>query len=142
MLSKVDEAAFPWALIKGLSEQTLGVSCMAGDSRIDQPVEAFDASRLAHLGLNPLLEFLPQTVSTDHLSVRLPVIAPAPIVQSTHLSSSAPNTLVLADVPASKGVLLSQDEDIEIPTLMGALASTPRRKKAANGARSLKVAHG
>jgi flagellar biosynthesis GTPase FlhF len=142
MLSKVDEAAFPWALIKGLSEQTLGVSCMAGDSRIDQPVEAFDASRLAHLGLKPLLELLPQTVSTDHLSVRSPVTAPTPIVQPTHLSSSAPNTLVLADVPASKGVMLSQDEDIEIPTLMGALASTPRRKRAANGARALKVAHG
>jgi flagellar biosynthesis protein FlhF len=144
MLSKVDEAAFPWALIKGLSEQTLGVSCMAGGSRIDQSVEAFDAARLADLGLNPLLQFLPQTVSTDHLSACLPVSSHShgANAQTTHLSSSATNMLEVTAVPASKGVKLLLDDDIEIPTLMGALASTPRRKRAANGTRALKVAHG
>jgi flagellar biosynthesis protein FlhF len=65
MLTKVDEAAYPWPLIKGLCEQPLGVSCMAEDGKINVPALAFGAERLVDLAMMPLQAFLPEI---QHLS--------------------------------------------------------------------------
>jgi flagellar biosynthesis protein FlhF len=62
MLSKIDEAAFPWPLIKGLSDYALPVSCIAGHSRISVAPECFDASGLVGLALKPLQNLLTQGV--------------------------------------------------------------------------------
>jgi hypothetical protein len=59
MLSKVDEAAYPWALIKGLSEQPLGVSCVAGSSRIDQRQSLLMRRVWWQLALTPLVQHCP-----------------------------------------------------------------------------------
>ena len=60
MLTKVDEAAYPWPLIKGLCDQSLAVSCMAEDSKINVPALAFDAERLMALAIQPLQALLPE----------------------------------------------------------------------------------
>jgi len=60
MLTKVDEAAYPWPLIKGLCDQSLAVSCMAEDSRINVPPLAFGAARLVALAMTPLQALLPE----------------------------------------------------------------------------------
>jgi flagellar biosynthesis GTPase FlhF len=65
MLTKVDEAAYPWPLIKGLCEQSLAVSCMAEDSKINVPAFAFGAERLVALAIQPLQALLPEI---SHLS--------------------------------------------------------------------------
>jgi flagellar biosynthesis protein FlhF len=65
MLTKVDEAAYPWPLIKGLCEQPLAVSCMAEDSKINVPALAFGAARLVDLAMAPLQALLPEI---QHLS--------------------------------------------------------------------------
>ena len=61
MLTKVDEAAYPWPLIKGLCDQPLVVSCMAEDSKINVPALPFSAARLVDLAMMPLKAFLPET---------------------------------------------------------------------------------
>ena len=60
MLTKVDEAAYPWPLIKGLCDQPLAVSCMAEDSKINMPPVAFGADRLVALAMTPLQALLPE----------------------------------------------------------------------------------
>jgi flagellar biosynthesis GTPase FlhF len=60
MLTKVDEAAYPWPLIKGLCDQSLSVSCMGEDSRIHVPPLAFRAERLVDLAMMPLQALLPE----------------------------------------------------------------------------------
>ncbi len=60
MLTKVDEAAYPWPLIKGLCDQPLSVSCMAEDSRINVPPLAFGVERLVGLAMTPLQALLPE----------------------------------------------------------------------------------
>ena len=65
MLTKVDEAAYPWPLIKGLCEQPLAISCMAEDSKINVPALAFDAARLVDLAMQPLQALLPEI---EHMS--------------------------------------------------------------------------
>jgi flagellar biosynthesis protein FlhF len=60
MLTKVDEAAYPWPLIKGLCDQSLPVSCMAEDSKINVPAFAFGAERLVALAIQPLQALLPE----------------------------------------------------------------------------------
>jgi flagellar biosynthesis GTPase FlhF len=69
MLTKVDEAAYPWPLIKGLCEQPLAVSCMAEDSKINVPALAFGAERLVDLAMTPLQALLPEI---QHLSAAQP----------------------------------------------------------------------
>lgn len=59
MLSKVDEAAHPWPLVKGLTENPLPVSWMVGDSQIGAPLMPFDAARLVQLALAPLSPLVP-----------------------------------------------------------------------------------
>ncbi|PUE10242.1 hypothetical protein [Limnohabitans sp. T6-20] len=60
MLTKVDEAAYPWPLIKGLCDQPLSVSCMAEDSRINVAPLAFGVERLVGLAMTPLQALLPE----------------------------------------------------------------------------------
>ena len=141
MLSKVDEAAYPWALIKGLSEQSLGVSCTAGSTRIEQAPESFDAQRLVQLALTPLLQHLPQV---GDVQAEMPVLAavnvtPSAPVRPSRAKKSAVKTVV---EPVKKGYKTVIDDDILIPTLMGAVPMTSTRRKPANAASALKVAHG
>jgi len=51
MLSKMDEAAHPWPLVKALCDHPLPVGAVASSDRITLPVQAFDASRLAALAM-------------------------------------------------------------------------------------------
>ena len=60
MLTKVDEAAYPWPLIKGLCDQPLAVSCMAEDSKINVPPLRFGPERLVGLAMMPLQALLPE----------------------------------------------------------------------------------
>ncbi|MEY3520426.1 MAG: Signal recognition particle 54 kDa protein [Pseudomonadota bacterium] len=145
MLSKVDEAAYPWALIKGLSEQPLGVSCVAGSSRIDHAAEPFDASRLVQLALTPLVQHMPlEPVAQTAMPVPLlePVTPHAP-VRVSHAkkppAAKAPKTLTKAAKLRGKNLV---DEDIVIPTFMSSLPKTPSRRPSTKASSTLKVAHG
>jgi flagellar biosynthesis protein FlhF len=128
MLSKVDEAAYPWALIKGLSEQCLSVSCMAGDSRIVQEAISFDADLLVKLALEPLVPDLAAKPSA-------PTVSPHVWVQPV-VNTWADKSLPEAVMP------IPDEKDIVIPTLMGAVPASPERKIAADASRVLKVVHG
>jgi hypothetical protein len=141
MLSKVDEAAYPWALIKGLSEQSLGVSCMAGSTRIEQAPESFDAQRLVQLALTPLLKHLPQV---GDVQAEMPVLAAVNVTPSAPVRPSRAKKSAVKTVaePVKKGYKTVIDDDILIPTLMGAVPMTSTRRKPANAASALKVAHG
>lgn len=83
MLTKVDEAAYPWPLIKGLCDQSLVVSCMAEDSKINQSPLAFDAERLVALAMTPLQALLPEL---QHLPA---VAAPAKAVRKPRTKKEA-----------------------------------------------------
>lgn len=54
MLTKMDEAAYPWPLLKSLCDQNMPVSCMAQDPQISALPVAFDAKRLVTLAMAPL----------------------------------------------------------------------------------------
>jgi flagellar biosynthesis GTPase FlhF len=145
MLSKVDEAAYPWALIKGLSEQSLGVSCVAGSSRIDHAAEPFDASRLVQLALSPLVQQMPLTsVAQTAMPVPsvVPVVTHAPVRVSRAKKPSvakAPKTLTKTAKMRGEN---SVDEDIVIPTFMSSLPTIPSRRPSAKASSILKGAHG
>jgi hypothetical protein len=90
MLTKVDEAAYPWPLIKGLCDQPLPVSCMAEDSHINVLPLRFAPERLIGLAMTPLQALLPEiahvhTAAKPAKAVRKPrakkVVAMAPEVQ-------------------------------------------------------------
>jgi len=85
MLTKVDEAAYPWPLIKGLCEQPLAVSCMAEDSKINVPSVAFGAERLVDLAMTPLQALLPEV---QHLGGAVPTakVARKPRVKKATVS--------------------------------------------------------
>lgn len=148
MLSKVDEAAYPWALIKGLSEQSLGVSCMAGSTRMEQAAQPFDAACLVQLALTPLLQHVPQA---PELVASVPVLATVP---EAPISPMAPVRVSRAKKPAADAAIKTLrepvdmacfndlDDDILIPTLMGSVPMKPSRRKSANASSALKVAHG
>jgi flagellar biosynthesis GTPase FlhF len=145
MLSKVDEAAYPWALIKGLSEQSLGVSCMAGSTRMEQAAQSFDAARLVQLALTPLLQQVP---AAPEVMATVPVLAVASKPSSAPVRASrAKKTVAAAPVktvrqPVNRARINDLDDDILIPTLMGSLPMKPSRRKSANASSALKVAHG
>lgn len=168
MLSKVDEAAYPWALIKGLSEQNLPVSCMAGDSRIVQAPVSFDAERLVQLALSPLSTSAPPTLAGLATSAPAPLLSSPPSIEplmpsaaplaSSALSASAPvrrprakkRAVTPSAAAQTDGALgatvyafsLQGDPDILIPTLQGAVPLSSARKKSAQRPSALKVAHG
>lgn len=58
MLTKMDEAAYPWPLLKSLCDQSMPVSCVAQDPQISVSPVAFDAQRLVSLAMAPLLSLL------------------------------------------------------------------------------------
>ena len=145
MLSKVDEAAYPWALIKGLSEQSLGVSCMAGSTRMEQPAESFDAARLVQLAMMPLLKHLPQVPDVQTAMPDLamePVKPSAPVRVSRTKKPAAVQPIKTLTEPVKKGAKIAMNDDILIPTLMGAVPSTSSRRKPVNASSAMKVAHG
>jgi hypothetical protein len=140
MLSKVDEAAYPWALIKGLSEQSLGVSCMAGSTRIEQAPESFDVVRLVQLAMSPLLQHVPPVGDVQAV---LPVLAAVNVkfgapVRPSRAKKPATNPAVktLAE-PVKKG-----SKKVLDTTLVGAVSMTASRRKPTNASSALKVAHG
>jgi hypothetical protein len=157
MLSKVDEAAYPWALIKGLSEQPLGVSCVAGSSLIRHAAEPFDVSRLVQLALTPLVQHFPlapvaQTVMPVPSAVAAPSVVEVPSVVAVTTdvpvrvprakkptAAKAPTTLTKSAKLLGKNSL---DDDIVIPTFMNSLPKTPSRRPSAKASSTLKAAHG
>lgn len=131
MLTKVDEAAHPWPLIKGLSEQPLPVSCMAADSRIHQAPVAFDAQVLVQMALRPL---------QVQLSNGQPVQA-LPLVKSakpTRRRSAAPvaaqPAAVAAKRPSKARLAALSEAPIGVPDLA--------THRAAKASASLKAVHG
>jgi flagellar biosynthesis GTPase FlhF len=143
MLSKVDEAAYPWALIKGLSEQSLAVSCMAGSSRIDQAGEAFDAARLVQLALSPLMQHMPlPPVAETAVPVALEVPSATVRVSRAKKSAAAAASKTTLRKPVDLDCINDVDDGILIPTLMGDVPMTRSRRKPTNAASALKVAHG
>lgn len=143
MLTKVDEAAYPWALIKGLSEQSLRVSCMVGASRIDQACESFDPVRLVQMALKPLMENLPESVMPQVMpqAVSATPASTGPVVRSSRPKKPAVAKTVKARSESAAvvaGQRNSQD-DIVIPTLLGSTPMMPSRRRAASAS---KVANG
>lgn len=144
MLSKWDEAASPWALLKGLTENPLPVSCVAGDVRISQPVSGFDPSRLVSLALLPFesgaetslsvpVAFLPEGGSEPLHRVRAKKsVADAPA--KTPVKAKAPTKSVVSMLPKT--------DDFLIPTLMSAPPAPRARSRAAHSSAALKVVNG
>jgi len=93
MLTKVDEAAYPWPLIKGLCDQSLAVSCMAEDSRINVPPLAFGAARLVALAMTPLQALLPEI---QHLSA---AVQPAKAVRKPRVKKEVAAPLEIQPKP-------------------------------------------
>ena len=145
MLSKVDEAAYPWALIKGLSEQSLGVSCVAGSTRMEQAAQPFDAARLVQLALTPLQQHVPVALEVMATVPVLAVTPEAPVapvrVPRTKKPAAAVSIKTLRE-PVDMASINHLDDDILIPTLMGSVPMKPSRRKSANASSALKVAHG
>ncbi|WP_019431141.1 hypothetical protein [Limnohabitans sp. Rim47] len=93
MLTKVDEAAYPWPLIKGLCDQSLAVSCMADDSKINVPPLAFGAERLVALAMTPLQALLPEI---QHLSA---AVQPAKAVRKPRVKKEVAAPLEIQPKP-------------------------------------------
>jgi len=157
MLSKVDEAAYPWALVKGLTEQALPVSCMADDNRIGQALSAFDADRLVQLALAPLSGVALGSSSADQPQPEIlkpaspksiqdaPMSAPVqkPVRRPRAHKALAPEAgTVRAPIDSPFTLSSIKEEDILIPTLIGSVPASSGRNKAAKSASALKVAHG
>ena len=145
MLSKVDEAAYPWALIKGLSEQSLGVSCVAGSTRMEQAAQPFDAARLVQLALTPLQQHVPVALDVMATVPVLAVTPEAPVAPARVPRTKKPSAAVAIKTlrePVDMASINHLDDDILIPTLMGSVPMKPSRRKSANASSALKVAHG
>jgi flagellar biosynthesis protein FlhF len=130
MLSKVDEAAHPWALVKGLTENNLPVSWVAGDSRIAVPAQAFDASVLVQLALMPMANLLGTAVEVQGHSEVLKDVPK----KSTKPKKAATSTLLKTNPSTPPGLKKQRinpldAEEIEIPTLMGKSLSRPPRSR-------------
>jgi flagellar biosynthesis protein FlhF len=121
MLSKVDEAAHPWALLKGLTENRLPVSLMAGDSRICSPVQPFDPAQLVRLALAPMGPLLVKQPVAEQATPKTTTRPKRPVpVKKAPLAAAGEVAIPRSrSVPASKAKLPVAD-DIVIPTLMGA----------------------
>ena len=118
---------------------------MAGSNRIDQTVDSFDPLHLVQLALKPLMQLLSEAcVSNDLHASGLPT-PKTPDVTVRVLRTKKPAAVKtpknLHEPVKMDGDKLKEDA-ILIPTLMGAAPMTPTRRKAANAASSLKVAHG
>jgi flagellar biosynthesis GTPase FlhF len=144
MLTKVDEAAYPWALITGLSEKSCAVSCTSGSDRIDQPAEPFDAARLVQLALNPLLSLMHGAVDAGQRTT-----AVASTSRINRHSAFKPKLVSSAEVEYENNTLMSSkitkilvSDAIEIPTLKGYLEASAVREKAPNIPSGKKILNG
>jgi flagellar biosynthesis protein FlhF len=130
MLSKVDEAAHPWALVKGLTENSLPVSWMAGDSRIAVQAQPFDAAVLVQLALMPMASLLGAEVPVHTHSEVLADVPKRTIRPKKPTVSASRKTK--PPTPADLNKQQTQplvSEEIEIPTLMGtSLTKRPRNR--------------
>lgn len=131
MLSKVDEAAHPWALVKGLTENNLPVSWMAGDSRIAVPMQAFDPALLVQLALTPWAKFLEADVPAHKAPAEaVPDVPKQPAKPPKSARPSAQKTSpALPPARAKKKTQSMVSDDIEIPTLMGKGLSARKRTR-------------
>ncbi len=145
MLTKVDEAAYPWPLITGLSEQCCPVSCAAGSDRIDQPTEPFDAARLVQLALGPLLSYMSGVVDAGQRMASAPSTS-----RISGQSAFKPKLVSPVEVDSEERNLTSPkiskikvSDAIEIPTLKGYLEqSTALREKAPSISSRKKISNG
>jgi hypothetical protein len=145
MLTKVDEAAYPWPLITGLSEQCCPVSCAAGSDRIDQPAEPFDPARLVHLALDPLLSHVSGAVDAGQSMASAPSTS-----RTTGQSAFKPKLVRSVEVDSEERNLSSPkinkmnvSDAIEIPTLKGYLENaTAVREKAPTISSRKKISNG
>lgn len=143
MLSKWDEAANPWALIKGLTENPLPVSCVSESSLMSQAVSAFEADRLVRLALSPL--------GTDNLA-ESPVFiektdhTPQPAQRSRVKKSVEDKSVKLTEKPKSspktKSQPLSKVDDILIPTLLAPPVARRSLARTVKQSAALKVVNG
>lgn len=69
MLTKMDEAAYPWPLLKSLCDQKMPISCLGEGPQINVAPAAFDAQRLVTLAMTPLHGLL-----SDSGVVNLPLV--------------------------------------------------------------------
>jgi len=130
MLSKLDEAAHPWALVKGLTENSLPVSWMAGDSRIAVQAQPFDSAVLIQLALMPMSSLLGPNV-TVQMDSELMVDVPKRPAKSKKSTIETPRKTSPSKSPelASQPVKPVVSDDIEIPTLMGKSISVRQRNR-------------
>lgn len=90
MLTKMDEAAYPWPLLKGLCDQKMPISCLGEDPKISVAPLAFDAQRLVTLAMTPLHTLLSESGVVD-----LPLV-PTKVARKTRAVKQALNQPVKA----------------------------------------------
>ena len=145
MLSKWDEAASPWALIKGLTENPLPVSCISDDVRISSNLASFNPDRLALLALTPLTFELPPpevtsvVTQTDNMTVSVPPLRPLKKRGSTSSKNTAVKPVTAVTPKVTKSI---QTDDILIPTLLAATPAPRSRGRAVTASSALKVVNG
>ena len=81
MLTKTDEAAHPWPLIKGLSESPLPVSCVSSANCISQAPQAFALQSLVKMALRPLQDLFYR----DQAALDVPVSCLTPPARRTRV---------------------------------------------------------
>jgi flagellar biosynthesis GTPase FlhF len=145
MLSKWDEAASPWALIKGLTENPLPVSCVSEDARISCGLVSFDSDRLAQLALLPLACETPELEETAALtpadSLSFSALPSVPLKKRRPANAPVTVPKSMATVKPKSSKVLKTD-DILIPTLMASTPAPRSRSRAVNTSSALKVVNG
>lgn len=145
MLSKWDEAASPWALIKGLTENPLPVSCVSEDARISCGLASFDSDRLAQMALLPLACETPELEETAALtpadSLSFSGLPSVPLKKRRSADKQATVAKPTATVKPKPSQVLKTD-DILIPSLMSATPARRSRSRAVNTSSALKVVNG
>lgn len=144
MLSKWDEAASPWALLQGFTENSLPVSLVSDGVGISQAVSGFDADRLVRLALLPLVS-VPDTNSPVPLGpVKEQETKPVARVRVRKSAAEvSPKTVVKAKAVVQPSVsVFSKSDDFLIPTLLAASPAPRSRGRAANASSAQKVVNG
>jgi hypothetical protein len=119
MLSKVDEAAHPWALVKGLTENSLPVSWMAGDSRIAVQAQPFDPAVLVQLALSPMANMLGAEVAVQTPSEVLAKLAKQSVKPKKAASATVRKTKPSTPrKPNTRQTPPLVAQEVEIPALL------------------------